>query len=359
MELLVLAIAFLVTILGIYCITPLAYKLGLADKPNNRKKHDGIIPLVGGLVIYGTVTITALIVIPITANHIYFLVAAGLIVFAGAIDDRFDINFKYRLIMQIFAALIIIYGAGCKLTSFGDLFALGEIQLGYFSTPITIIAFLTLVNAFNMVDGLDGLAGSLSLIALISIFIATFTLVGDTTHLIIGLFIGSMFAYLFFNLNFFPSRLPKIFLGDAGSNLLGFVICAFLITYTQDSKAIMEPVLALWLVAIPLMDLVTIFYRRLKYGKSPFYPDRTHIHHIFIRAGFTKPASLFGIIIIACIFALIGWSLETMGIPTWISFWLFIGLSIFYLRLIGRAWKLAKWLRKRPGYNRLVKHPSL
>ena len=335
-------IAFFVTILAIFCINPLAHKLGLIDKPDKRKNHNGLIPLTGGLAIYSAVAISYLLVSPITADYIYLLVAAGLIVFFGAIDDKYDINFKYRLIIQTFAILIVIYGAGIQITSFGDLFSLGEISLGYFSTPITVIAFLTIINAFNMIDGLDGLAGGLSLVTLVFVFIMTHTIIGDTNHLLIALLIGSLFAYLIFNLKFFPSGFPKIFLGDAGSNLLGFVLCAFLIKYTQDNNAVMEPVLALWFVAVPLLDMVTTLFRRLKFGKSPFYPDQTHIHHIFISAGFTKLTSLLGILLLAGLFASIGWGLEMMGTPAWISFWLFIGLSCLYLVIVSRVWKLEK-----------------
>jgi UDP-GlcNAc:undecaprenyl-phosphate GlcNAc-1-phosphate transferase len=346
LDLELLAAAFLATAIGIYVFVPLTHRLGLTDKPNERKQHDGVIPLVGGLVIYTVMVSVALFIVPVSIELMYFLVASGLVVFTGAVDDRFNIDFKLRFIIQVIAALVIILGVGDKLTSFGDLVGLGEIRLGYFSIPLTILGFMAVTNAFNMLDGMDGLAGGVSLIAFTGLLIATYPLKSDATQAIIILFIGSLLAYQMFNLNFFPRHLPKVFLGDAGSTLLGFVICAFLIRYSQQEKAIIRPVLALWLVAIPLMDMMSTFFRRLRHGKSPFYPDLTHIHHIFMRAGFTKRATLLFIMLVSCLLAMIGLTLEQLEVPGWLSFGLFISLGIIYSLIIERAWKLAKWFKR-------------
>lgn len=346
MDLAVFGIAFLATNLGIYFLAPLTHKVGLTDKPGQRKQHDGAIPLVGGIVFYAVLVSTALLVAPVTMQLLYFLVAAGLVVFTGALDDKFNLSFKLRFVIQTIAALIVILGVGDTLTSLGNIIGLGEIRLGYLSTPLTVLGFLAIINAFNMLDGMDGLAGGVSLVAFIGLYFATNLLVSDAAQLIISLFIGSLLAYQMFNLNIFPNHLPKVFMGDAGSTLLGFVICAFLIRYSQESKAIIRPVLALWLVAIPLMDMMSTFFRRLRHGKSPFYPDLTHIHHIFMRAGFTKRATLLVIMLVSCLLAMIGLTLEQLEAPSWLSFGLFISLGIIYSLVIGRAWKLAKWLKR-------------
>ena len=354
-----LGAAFLATILGIYCLAPLTRLVGLTDHPGSRKQHEGVIPLIGGLVIYAVLTSTALLLIPVNTELLYFLIAAGLVVFTGALDDKYNISFKLRLVIQTIAALIVFYGVGDQLTSLGNIIGLGEIELGYFAMPVTIIAFLAIINSFNMIDGLDGLAGGLGLITFIALYFSIDTLVSDSTRIIISLFIGSLLAYQIFNLNLFPGHLPKVFLGDAGSTLLGFVICAFLIRYSQGSKAIIAPAVAPWLVAIPLIDMLATFIRRLRHGKSPFIPDRTHIHHIFLRAGFNNLTTLSGIILFSCLFAIIGLGLEKIGAPSWVSFGLFVSLIIFYLLLIGRAWKLAKWLRTRAKFNGLLVEKSI
>jgi UDP-GlcNAc:undecaprenyl-phosphate GlcNAc-1-phosphate transferase len=354
MEFAVTGAAFLATLIGIYCLAPLTHKVGLTDKPDERKHHHGVIPLVGGIVIYAVMVCTALLVVQVTIELMYFLVAAGLVVFTGVLDDRFSISFKLRFIVQAIAALIIIYGVGDVLTSFGDIFGLGEMRLGYLSTPLTILGFLAVINAFNMLDGMDGLAGGISLVAFIGLYFATGSQVSDSSQLIISLFIGALLAYQMFNLDLFPKHLPKVFMGDAGSTLLGFVICAFLIRYSQNTKSIFSPVLALWLVAIPLMDMMSTFIRRLRHGKSPFYPDRTHIHHIFMRSGFTKSATLLIIMLSSCLLAIIGLILEQLQAPSWLSFGLFIFLGILYSLIIGRAWKLAKWIKRQTILNKFL-----
>ena len=354
MEFAILGAAFLATLVGIYILAPLTHKVGLTDKPDQRKDHHGVIPLVGGIVIYAVMVCTALLVVQVTIELMYFLVAAGLVVFTGVLDDRFSIGIKLRFIVQVIAALIVIYGVGDVLNSFGDIFGLGEIRLGYLSTPLTILAFLAVINAFNMLDGMDGLAGGISLVAFIGLYFSTGSLVSDSSRLIISLFIGALLAYQMFNLDLFPKHLPKVFMGDAGSTLLGFVICAFLIRYSQDAKSIFRPAMALWLVAIPLMDMTSTFFRRVRHRKSPFYPDRTHIHHIFMRAGFSKPAPLLIIMVFSCLLASIGLILEQQQAPSWLSFGLFIFLGILYVLIIGRAWKLARWLKRQAILNKFL-----
>ncbi len=356
MQLTVLAAAFLATLIGIYCLAPLTHKLGLIDKPDERKQHDGVIPLVGGIVIYAVMVSTALLVIPVSIELLYFLLAAGLVVFTGALDDRFNISFKLRLVVQTIAALIIIYGVGDRLTSFGDLLGFGVIELGYLSVPLTLLGFLSVINAFNMLDGLDGLAGGVSLVAFVGLFFATGSQVSDTTTLIICLFIGALFAYQMFNLHFFPRHLPKVFLGDAGSTLLGFVICAFVIRFSQEGRAIIQPVFALWLVAIPLMDMLVTFFRRLRHRQSPFHPDLTHVHHIFMRAGFTRHATLAVIMLASSLLAVIGFMLEKAAAPAWVSFALIVLLTLLYAQMIGHAWKLAKWIKRQTIFHGLLEN---
>lgn len=358
MEYFHLTSAFASTILGIIWLVPLTYKLGLTDKPCERKQHEGTIPLVGGLAIHTTVVVVALLLIPVTIELLYILLAASLVVFTGALDDRYDISFKIRLVIQAIAALIIIYGAENKLTSLGSIFGLGEIHLGYLSTPITVIAFLAIINAFNMIDGIDGLAGGLALIAFIAMYYTTYNAVSDSTQTILLLFIGALFAYLLFNLHLFPNHLPKVFLGDAGSNLLGFVICIFLVRYTQENKAILEPTTALWFVAVPLIDMVTTALRRVRHKKSPFFPDRTHVHHILMRARFTKESSLLVILAISSILTGCGIILEKLYCPPLLSLTLFIATFLLYSLAIGKAWRLSKLISKNSALKRAILRPK-
>ncbi len=354
MEYIYLSSSFALTILGILWLTPLTHKIGLTDSPCERKHHEGSIPLVGGLAIHTTVVVVALLLIPVSIELLYMLIAASLVVFTGALDDRYDINFKIRLVIQAIAALIIIYGADNKLTSLGNLFGFGEIELGYLSVPITVIAFLSIINAFNMIDGIDGLAGGLALIAFIAMYFTTHNAVSDSTQTILLLFIGSLLAYLMFNLHIFPNHLPKVFLGDAGSNLLGFVICVFLVRYTQEPKAILEPTTALWFVAIPLIDMVTTAVRRVKHKKSPFFPDRTHVHHILLRARFSKEASLLIILAISSALAGAGVIFYTINLIPHTSLLLFMAVFFIYSSTIGKAWKVSKAISRKETLKKIL-----
>jgi UDP-GlcNAc:undecaprenyl-phosphate/decaprenyl-phosphate GlcNAc-1-phosphate transferase len=355
----IILISFIATVIGIYVLAPLTYAIGLTDKPCQRKRHDGVIPLLGGIVIYLVVTTTALIVLPITRDLLFLLIAAGVLVFTGAVDDKFNINFRFRLVVHAFAALIVVFGIGNRLTSLGDLVGLGEIELAYLSVPITMLAIIGIINAFNMIDGIDGLAGGLSLVAFVSLYILTADQISDSSRTILAIYIGSLTAYLLFNLHIFPNHLPKIFLGDSGSTLLGFSICTFLIRYSQENRAIFEPTTALWIVAIPLMDMAATFFRRIRKRKSPFYADRTHIHHIFLRARFTKEATLMIIVGGASMLAVAGLFFSYFQVSPLLSFAAFILCFVAYTKVLGRAFKVSKLIDKNKALMVLLKEKQI
>ena len=307
MILIAFATSFFATTAGIYFLVPFTHKLGLTDSPDIRKNHVGVIPLIGGIAIYTTVTVAALLFIDLSQELLLLLISCGFIVFTGALDDKYNINFRIRLIVQSIASLVMIFGVGIKISSLGNLFGLGDVELGILTVPITVLAYLTIINAFNLIDGMDGLAGGLSFVSFFTLSLLVGARVSDSTQLILALFMGSLASYLIFNLNLIPRHLPKVFLGDAGSTLLGFAICTFLIRYTQDKKAIIEPVTAIWFVAIPLFDMLTTVFRRIKHKKSPFKPDRTHIHHILLQF-FRKKVkkTVFFISLMQILFSLVG-----------------------------------------------------
>jgi UDP-GlcNAc:undecaprenyl-phosphate GlcNAc-1-phosphate transferase len=145
-------------------LRPIAIKIGLTDKPCTRKKHNGEIPLIGGLAIYLCMVYFILTDSKLATINMGFLTASTLIIATGLIDDFKNLNIKLRFFAEIVAIVIMIKWGGVEITSLGDLFGLGEIQLGHFSTPFTIFAILGGINAFNMIDGINGLAGGTSLI---------------------------------------------------------------------------------------------------------------------------------------------------------------------------------------------------
>ena len=340
-----MAISFIGVFIASLAFTPIYTRLGLVDTPNNRKKHIGSIPLVGGLAMFTSTAVFAFIFVPATIELTYLLTATSLLVMVGTIDDKYDISFKLRLAIQLVAALLLIYGNKTELLSLGNIFGLGDIALGWLSVPITIFAIIGIINAYNMIDGMDGLSAGLGLISMISIYALTGSDISEGAANILRLIIGALTAYLILNLHVFPNITSKIFMGDAGSMLLGFIICAFLIRYSQGTKEVIPPIMALWLVAIPLMDIILTTARRVRHGKSPFHPDRTHIHHIFQRARLSKWSTLTVILSLQALASIIGSLLYKNGVSEVVSLISFFVFFYGYSRIIKNAFKISKWIR--------------
>ncbi|MFW1331741.1 undecaprenyl-phosphate alpha-N-acetylglucosaminyl 1-phosphate transferase, partial [Vibrio parahaemolyticus] len=195
-------------------------------------------------------------------------------------------SFKIRMGVQAVLSIIMMKVAGIELHSLGDMFGLGQISLGWLGTIVTIFAVIGAINAFNMVDGIDGLLGGLSIVTLGAL---AYLLQVDSQHgaaYLCIVIIIAMLPYIFMNLGIL-GRERKVFMGDAGSMMIGFTVIWLLLGVSQTGSAepLMRPVTALWLIALPLMDMTAIMIRRVRRGDSPFKPDREHLHHIFQRLG--------------------------------------------------------------------------
>ena len=270
-----------------------AKRVGLVDKPNARKKHDGAVPLVGGISIC-LVLAQYLTFKPNIIEHSWlYLICIMILTFIGAIDDKIDLSFKIRMGIQALLSLMMINVAGLELQSLGNMFGIGDISLGWLGSLITIIAVIGAINAFNMVDGIDGLLGGLSIVTFGALAIL---LQVDSQHGLAYLcvvIIVAMLPYICMNLGIL-GRERKVFMGDAGSMMIGFTVIWLLlgVSQTQDSEPLIRPVTALWLIAVPLMDMAAIMIRRIRRGDSPFKPDREHLHHIFQRLGLSSRQTL-------------------------------------------------------------------
>lgn len=337
---------FLIELIMLFILRKVAKKVNLVDRPNERKQHQGLIPLVGGISIY----ITLMFVIWVKpdlliASDIYVL-CTSVLVLMGVIDDKYDVDYRIRLVIQILISCAMIFGAGLSLKSLGGLFWGHELVLGPLGYIVTVFAVLGAINAFNMVDGIDGLLGGLTLatfggLAYINyideqMFLARFSL----------LMMIVVIPYIILNLGFPFGVRRKVFMGDAGSMLIGFTVIWVLLQGTQGPKAQMYPVTALWLIAIPLMDMVTIMVRRVRKGLSPFKPDREHLHHICLKAGLSSRQTLFFICLLAVLLAAGGIILEAINTPEIISLLLFMAVFFLYFSGLNAIWRILAWLRK-------------
>jgi UDP-GlcNAc:undecaprenyl-phosphate GlcNAc-1-phosphate transferase len=332
--------AFCFAFIAIKVFKPIAIDVGLVDKPNARKHHDGQVPLIGGISIFAAVLAASLIWLPNTLELRMYLVASAMMVFIGALDDKFDLKVRIRIVGQIIIASLMIYGVGGYISNLGNLFSFGDIELGSIGIIFTYFAIIVVINAYNMVDGIDGLIGSLSLNTFTAIAIL-FLISGNTVYLSYPLILATAtLPYLIFNLGFFKSYSKKIFMGDAGSMFIGLSVIWLLTIGTQGESASFRPVTALWICAIPLMDMLAIVMRRYRKGKSPFKPDRDHLHHILQRAGLSSRQTLVVISIASALMSILGVLGEYFQVPESILLALFVLMFILYNKYARHfSWK--------------------
>lgn len=279
--------ALLLAGLFVWLLTPLAGRFGLVDHPAGRKTHAKPTPVIGGLAML--LAVLALLLVPfgeVGRASLGFGLAAIILTLTGVVDDRYDISWRLRIALQIVAALVMIEVGDIRIEQVGDVFGTGSFALGAMSVPFTVFATVGVINAVNMIDGEDGLAGTLVLAALVMLCAAALyagnTAVAERAAIIAGAVAG----FLLFNLRLPGRAHARIFMGNAGSAFLGLTIACFTFRLTQNPAHPVGPILALWLIPIPVMDCLVLMVRRLRAGRSPFAADRGHIHHLMRRAGF-------------------------------------------------------------------------
>lgn len=280
--------AFVVTLLTIPPIISLIKKYRLYDMPNDRKEHIQPIPTMGGIAVIAGMMTALFLWFPFTnqMTQVCFFFSIAVLFGLGIMDDLKDLSAKYKLIIQLGLAALIAT-SGIRITSFDGFLGIHELSLSAQYT-FTILAIAGITNAFNLIDGIDGLAGGLGFMSLVTLGIFL-TMSGDVnTALIAFALAGGIMAFLYFNFN--PA---KIFMGDTGSLVLGFVVAVLCIRLMQVNVIVADPVLphapvfVLGMVLIPVFDTIRVFALRIWIGKSPFQADKTHIHHLLTNAGFT------------------------------------------------------------------------
>lgn len=203
------------------------------------------------------------------------------------------------------------------------------------------------INAFNMVDGMDGLLGGLTIVVFLSF--SVLFLAHDQMHFayLSLMFIVILTPFVLFNLGYF-GRVRQVFMGDAGSMMIGFTVIWMLMGGTQlgGENNIIRPVTALWLIAVPLIDMMAIMIRRIRKGHSPFHPDREHAHHIMQRIGLTPRQSLVVICLIQVAYGSVGLLGEYFLIPEPIMFYGIVGCFLLHTYCMMHAFKLAKTIRR-------------
>jgi UDP-N-acetylmuramyl pentapeptide phosphotransferase/UDP-N-acetylglucosamine-1-phosphate transferase len=325
--------AFVVTLITIPPILQLVKKYSLYDVPDYRKEHKIPIATFGGVAIWAGMVTSLMLWFSFSsqATIISFMFSLVVLFSLGIMDDLKNLSARYKLVIEIGLATIMAI-AGTRITTFNGLFGINELPLSAQYT-FTILAIVGITNAFNLIDGIDGLAGGLGFMSLITLGIFL-TLCGDKNMALIAFALaGGLLAFLYFNFN--PAR---IFMGDTGSLVLGFVVAIMCIRFMQVNNTIANPIVphapvfALGIVLIPVFDTLRVFSLRMWKGKSPFSPDKTHIHHLLTNSGFSHGfAAKLICIIHAFILMEVYWLKDIR--QEWTLFFLALAMIVFVLAL--------------------------
>jgi UDP-GlcNAc:undecaprenyl-phosphate GlcNAc-1-phosphate transferase len=323
-------IAFLITAILLYELQPLAVRIRLVDCPNERKFHKGEIPLIGGISMFFGF-ILALFSLKQVIGLEPLIASAAILMIVGILDDIHNLSVSIRFLAQVVAALFMVFGGDIILQNLGAIGLQGShIELGYLTALIfTVLAVIMAINSLNMCDGINGLAGGLTLITLSALAFIAWN--ANLLHSMNVLFIliATIVAFLRFNLR------ALVFMGDAGSMFLGVVVVWFLISFSQGEQRAMTAATALWIFALPLLDTGSMTIRRLLNGHSPFKPDRGHLHHLLLDAGFSGIQTLFIILSLAVSLAVVGIVGLYFEVAEVIMFWGFISLFFVYFGLVS------------------------
>lgn len=320
-------VAFLISMILLIILRPLAIKFNLVDYPTERKNHRGNIPLIGGICIFSGLLISYLFFIEFHKFTTVLIVTASLILIHGVWDDFVNLKAKIKMAFQVFVSAIMIYVTDVKLESLGVIFGVSyPLELGMFSIPVTIIAVIALTNAINMIDGLDGLAAGIILLAITGLIYFNLALGFSPFSNMLLAVASALLPFMVFNVA--PYSKVKVFLGDGGSLFLGYVISWALI-YSAEKINDFTHSSALWCVAIPLFDFFTVIIIRIVKKQSLMIARKDHIHHFLEDLGFSKKLILFVIVSSGLVILLIGIFMEN-NFPD-LSFSVFLLLFLLYL----------------------------
>ena len=334
--------AFLVTFVAIPSIINIAKVKRLMDEPGERRAHKNSIPTLGGIAIFAGVVFSIIMWTPfeVFGNMQYILCSFIIIFLIGAKDDIIPLTPYKKMLGQILAAGILVFLANVKLTSLYGIFGVYQIPY-YLSAIISMFTLLVIINAFNLIDGINGLSAGIG--TLICISLGAWFYVTDQIVLCIIAFalVGSLVAFLKYNVT--PA---KIFMGDTGSLLVGLICGILTIRFIElhldipvlNNKVVAAPALGVGILFIPLYDTLRVFIVRLLAGRSPFSPDRQHIHHMMLDVGCSHTQATLILIFINSLTIFLVVRLQFLG-----NMKLFLLLLIFGISITG----LLKWIIRR------------
>lgn len=333
----IVLISFVASLLALVLMSRLAPRWHLLDHPGGRKDHQLATPLVGGISVAVVLISSLALLMPVYA--LAMSVAVVLLLVIGVKDDIHEVAPLPKFIVQSCACLAMIFIGQVELPSVGNLLGFGDISLWIFVIPITIFAAIGVINAINMADGLDGHSGIIIVVALIAYaWVARDSGLRDQYQTLLVL-IGALLAFLLLNLRTPWRKRAAVFLGDAGSMLMGFLLAWFAIDLSSDAHGLAQPlppICALWVVVIPLCDCVSLMVRRLMARTSPLKADRQHLHHFLLSQGISVTRANLLMLAVSTACATVGVGGWKWGVPQPILFAGFVTLFVVYHLAMSR-----------------------
>ncbi len=346
--LLTASVAFIITFLAIPVVLQIAEQKKLYDIPDERKVHTRPVASLGGVGIFGGFLLASLLSIQgyLNPEFQYFFAAALVIFFLGLRDDIMILSATKKFIGQIIAASILIHLGGIKLDSMYGLFGFEQVPEG-FGLAVSYLTIIVVINSFNLIDGIDGLAASLGILSMLVFGIYFFIVDHQAYALLSFSMAGSLVAFMIFN-----HHPAKIFMGDSGSLMIGLINSILVIKFINVASApfVTVPVasavaIGFAILIVPLLDTLRVFSIRILNGRSPFTPDRNHVHHLLLDRGMSHSAVTFTCVAINIAFILLAWLGKSLG-PNYLLLSLlaisFAGLGILYQGRHRRTMVIAK-----------------
>lgn len=332
-------IAWVVTLLFLVGMTPVAQKIGLVDVPGGRKHHRGSVPLIGGLGIAIGMTIGLLLLNISLSTFRAYLAGVVILLVMGVLDDFNELSPRLRLVAQLCVALLLSCWAGLQLDQFGAFLGVDHFALGLWALPVTVVVVIALINAVNMIDGVNGAAAGTTLISLAGFFSIYYHLGALENYAVLLVVGAALLGFLVFNYPLWRYQTRLVFLGDAGSTVLGFSLAWFGIKLNVLSHGVISPVLLLWFLMVPVFDIVSVTLRRVFVKRvSPFAADREHMHHLLKALGLRDSVvtlAMLGLSLLGTIMALVFYYRQVGNTVVLVGF---IGLWIGYFVFSQMFW---------------------
>ena len=329
-----LPLALALTLMSIPFLMRAAPVWGLMDNPGGRKRHERETPLIGGLAIaFGLLPVLCYFVIDPVVSLSWF-VGALILLMLGVYDDLHELRPAHRFVPHLLVGITLCF-ADRELVTLGHLVDDTPLLLGVLALPVTLFAVAAAINAMNLVDGIDGLLGMLAVVPLSFIMFLAWHAGLSFELALSGSLLMALLAFLCFNLRFPWAPSARIFMGDAGSTLIGFTLAWLLISLARLNA--MPPVLALYLIALPLLDTAGVIFRRYRAGLSAATPGRDHLHHILLDAGFTQNQTLLVLGALSLLIAGVGMLMNILVVNEALMFLFFLLLLSIYLLISSSA----------------------